>query len=654
MDFTTEDDNVHHLSLMQMPNGTGKTTTLRLIRAALSGSPLSENWSPAEIKMFKPYHHMLPENMAGEFRLAIKCETEHGTSELTFILEFDWTTDAYSFKTKDRNGTRQGYDPPAELRRLLKKEFLPFLIFDVELAHEELFDRTQTRADDAINALFQLNVFDRLNSIASDYFTNQISDATNATTDQGIAALKTRIDNLSAQYERMNDNYTKHETELNNTLQKVQNLENAYKKEIDLSSRMKDERNKAQSDIRLAEKNVETVKKHLMVELRKPHQLCVHFGETLLELKSKLDIAKLPSHTSSNFFVELAELEECICGRKLDKKSRSHLIDQKDFYLEEASTGETNRIKTAISREMENDSKKGPRILKDVIVELKGAEGELSSTRTKLDQLNQSWEEDNPRLVEISEEISQLHNDVNSCREAITIHENDRTKDRHSRNPFLLKEAIQEEQHRLSEMTGQVQLAKKTDKLKAVLQKSAENSRKYLSTGLLDNANNLIRDILPDNYVTLGNIDGGALTVNNRAGMSKGEEATLGYAFLMTLFDTGSDLLPFIVDSPATPLDASSGYQLSKLLVKSHRQFIGFMTSRDKVGFIDGFIETKDVRYSTHFRDDSEHWSDEVKDNNEDAIVTGNGVSIYGLDFFKQFQSHHGELISDQMDGEGQ
>ena len=35
--FESTAGNVHPLTLIQMPNGTGKTTTLTLIRAALSG-----------------------------------------------------------------------------------------------------------------------------------------------------------------------------------------------------------------------------------------------------------------------------------------------------------------------------------------------------------------------------------------------------------------------------------------------------------------------------------------------------------------------------------------------------------------------------------------------------------------------------------------
>src|SRR5215213_9465405 len=39
----------HRISLLQMPNGTGKTTTLKLLRAALSGIGPDGEWTPDTI-----------------------------------------------------------------------------------------------------------------------------------------------------------------------------------------------------------------------------------------------------------------------------------------------------------------------------------------------------------------------------------------------------------------------------------------------------------------------------------------------------------------------------------------------------------------------------------------------------------------------------
>ena len=38
IDFSADTNEINPVTLIQMPNGTGKTTTLNLLRAALSGS----------------------------------------------------------------------------------------------------------------------------------------------------------------------------------------------------------------------------------------------------------------------------------------------------------------------------------------------------------------------------------------------------------------------------------------------------------------------------------------------------------------------------------------------------------------------------------------------------------------------------------------
>lgn len=51
--LTRADGKPHHVSLIQMPNGTGKTTTLELLRAAFSGP---EAWTDAtSITEFAPH-----------------------------------------------------------------------------------------------------------------------------------------------------------------------------------------------------------------------------------------------------------------------------------------------------------------------------------------------------------------------------------------------------------------------------------------------------------------------------------------------------------------------------------------------------------------------------------------------------------------------
>ncbi len=50
VDFDKTQDSVYSASLLQMPNGTGKTTTLNLIRTALSGEADNGSWTPEQTR----------------------------------------------------------------------------------------------------------------------------------------------------------------------------------------------------------------------------------------------------------------------------------------------------------------------------------------------------------------------------------------------------------------------------------------------------------------------------------------------------------------------------------------------------------------------------------------------------------------------------
>ena len=78
-------DGVHPISLIQMPNGTGKTTALKLLRAALSGSAADGRWDPDEVRALRKRGN---ENGSGYFRLTLL----YNERRYTIALDFDFAT----------------------------------------------------------------------------------------------------------------------------------------------------------------------------------------------------------------------------------------------------------------------------------------------------------------------------------------------------------------------------------------------------------------------------------------------------------------------------------------------------------------------------------------------------------------------------------
>ena len=67
--------------------------------------------------------------------------------------------------------------------------------------------------------------------------------------------------------------------------------------------------------------------------MRNPHALSSVFAEKMISLKASLDRVKLPESAAKEFFAELADEAECICGREITDEIRSILLERSNRYL---------------------------------------------------------------------------------------------------------------------------------------------------------------------------------------------------------------------------------------------------------------------------------------------------------------------------------
>src|SRR5690242_5222636 len=82
--FLNGDKSVYPISLLQMPNGTGKTTTLTLLRACLSGAALSEGWDAEKVRSFQKRDS---EEDTGSFVAELLANKRRITFNMTFDFE---------------------------------------------------------------------------------------------------------------------------------------------------------------------------------------------------------------------------------------------------------------------------------------------------------------------------------------------------------------------------------------------------------------------------------------------------------------------------------------------------------------------------------------------------------------------------------------
>jgi len=128
--------------------------------------------------------------------------------------------------------------------------------------------------------------------------------------------------------------------------------------------------------------------------------------------------------------------------------------------------------------------------------------------------------------------------------------------------------------------------------LKEILKQIHTESVLRLKKNILCKTNDKIEKILKSKDITISKI-GNCLSLTDRSGVSEGQKLSIAYAFLSTLFSESPHHLPFIVDTPAAPLDLQVRREVAETLPSLFTQIVVFLTSGERKGFADRFYSKK-------------------------------------------------------------
>ena len=217
------DDNPYPVSLIQMPNGTGKTTTLNLLRAALSGSG---DWGLVP-NAISEYRKRNSDRSDGVFEVRLLLNSKRAT----ITMEFDFENGRVSYKTTHGSGRSNGFYPPPDFRRFMNENFVRFYVFDGELA-QQLLDRENTDAEAVVEHLFQMNTFNDMEQKVCDYWDNKAQDA-GATEERGLSRRKNRLHALKERLKQLENEQERLKEERVRLGDQLRRKKDAYKQEIE-------------------------------------------------------------------------------------------------------------------------------------------------------------------------------------------------------------------------------------------------------------------------------------------------------------------------------------------------------------------------------------------------------------------------------------
>jgi hypothetical protein len=631
------------VSLIQMPNGTGKTTTLSLLRAALSGAAANGSWDRARIRELRKRSHAGPDGLF-ELWLALNGK------RITIRMEFDFEAGRVEYKTTFGSGQEDGFHPPFELRRFMNEDFVNFYVFDGELA-ENLLSKRHTDAEKAVESLFQVHLLGQMAHKVSEYWDDKTRNMT-AKDERGYTRRKNRLDKWRARLGVLEREQAGIEGKLGEITGQLKRQEDKYNREIKKHADLAEEIRKAEAAVIRLKSEVREKARAVLDAMREPHALSATFATAMYELKAGLDRVKLPESAAREFFEELVAEPDCVCGRPIDDQIREVIRERSHQYLGSDDVMLLNAMKTAIADAVGNLRTEAADALGKEMASLGSLVTRLQTAENDVFELKTKAEQSDPEVMSAKEEIDRLKQSRDRLQGDLERFSGKDERVRFDRISSVdperifsietIKECINVLELQVAEVTDTLALRYKRDALARIIKSAHAKAKQAIAAEIRDEANERIERLMPYNNIRIEAIDS-CLVLRDQAGGSVGETLSVGYAFLSTLFDRSSrsdqHQLPFIVDSPANPIDLDIRPHIGELVPKLTGQFIAFIISSERARFLAGIKKASNshIQYVTLFRKGASHLEPKALANRS-CVATADGFLVTDEQFFDEFQ----------------
>jgi DNA sulfur modification protein DndD len=590
-------------TLIQMPNGTGKTTTMTLLRAALTGVELS----PREVDELRADDEV----EAGLFELRLSIDDKPYRVQLD--LDFIGRKARYSTTRTQLHGggSEPGWHLPPTLRRLLTPEFTRLFVFDGEFA-KEIRAVDKDRTTKSIRTLYRL---DQLDALRKDIKAQVVAEqeraaaVSRAKEKQGLTRLTNDVAKAEGVLDLLKLQLRNHQKERATKIERQAVL----KAKVDhrVAQDKKFQARKAKLDQELADLNAQVAELTAgsLAAMRSPPKLSPVLLERLRSLGQRLTTLKLPKTISTEFFHELAHGERCVCETPITPDLKKAILAGASKYLAEDQITIINRMKRTV-RESETTGAEFSGAADALRAKLR----ERRSVDQQLDQLQQEQidsgdvelkellievENIRIRVEELDDEIEVLSTTDNTRQLILDLGWED--------NIPLCRKEVAYRKKKLATATQTANFVAAADRVTSLIDAVAEKALSNLRQSLCDTTNAKLAKLVLGEPLRIARI-GTALELSSegvasKAGVSEGQSLSVAYAFLTSLLSDAPYRLPFIVDSPAVSLDTQVRREVGEVIPELFDQMIMFVISSERDGFADAFYPREDCRFITIWRD---------------------------------------------------
>ena len=600
VDLRKPSGGVSKVALIQMPNGTGKTTTLQLLNATLSGS--AQKWTPEKVRS---YRRKDDASSHGAFKVTLLLDTKPLSIEL--ILDYETGGTAYKSTHPGSGGVVPRWHVPPAVHRFLAPEFLSLFIFDGELANR-LLDAEQAEADRAVDALCQIYLLDEAKDFTQEYW-ERSTRAQTAKTSSGLNKWEGLLSQLREREEIVKKAREDAQVRLKQLDAEINDLQEKITARISGVASVRERFEAAQLELVAAGESVKAANAAMMSAMRSPHALQPTICTQLAALRDNLDRLKLPENTSAQFFEELVREAECICGRPMDQHSISEIRNRAKHYLDADEAGVINALKRDIDQfttaRKDEDAGFGRvmRLSKELTMAVrreKEADGQVRALRQQLiqsgDEQLDAWQTRQEECREQQSNLKTLLVEIEGAGDA-------ETSDDKLMSLSQIEKRLEEARARIAEITQTVRLRQQTELIQKILGEASRRARRRIKNELVAECNFRLQNILSTDPLAIERIDR-SIRLADQDGASVGQTLSVGYTFLMSILSRGNNDFPLVVDSPANPIDQGVRRRIGRLIPELCSQFVAFTINTERPGFVDTLEEAAagDVSFLTLFR----------------------------------------------------
>lgn len=606
------------ITFIQMPNGHGKTTTFNLLEFAFDPRSIDEivnvhfDPEPTPLKSWiKGLQCKTTPANEGEFVVRGTFDSQNFIIKLQFDLELGTVIKSYTIGGQtDLPITGL----PSKFRQLLRSGVTDFMMLDGERA-KSFLDHNKGTADEAVSTIHRTDILidlaNQLDSYKDDRM-DELGNISGRSRELGIAQNKfneaTRLyDERKGQQDSIDAVISSLQQSLADKEQEKDafgSISDAKTREIEAQTKLMEQNHTS----RIAEQT-----KQLDLMISSVCSISPKFGDELIYLKSQLERNKLPESAGKEWFIELAELDECVCGRPLEATHKTNVRNLASNYLSGNHQNILNNVKNHIREGVKpSDTTDRDSLLQYVSrgIDFYSTFDEARTQKRNLIEEAATNSGNKTQYEAIVLEINELNTKIE---EAVGQKEDLSGGSGNPKSVEYAKTKLNESKDKLSEYKDAFELVEKHKILEMLLGMLHRDVKEEICQKVTDETNEVCSGILGSDDMEIESIESSLNLVGSkdkRVGGSVGQTMVLAYSFIQVLNRQSGIDIPLVIDSPCGPLDDEHRKEVAELLWSlESRNIIIFVINTERDDFVDRIIELADdekreqeIQYFTQFK----------------------------------------------------